>query len=498
MGEVYLGELAAAGDVRRLVAVKLLLETGDASPQASALLDEARLTALLCHPNIVQTLDAGIESGVPWFAMEFVPGLSLFEILGNGAGALPPWIAARVVADACAALHAIHEARDERGAALEIVHRDVTPHNLLVSWDGIVKLTDLGLARSALSGNVTRSGVVRGKVGYLSPEQAAGAPADRRSDIFALGVILWEALAGRRLFGGASDPERFASVMRGEIPNLTAVASEVPQPLADVVARALARQPGARFATALDMQRELEAALSHSGLVVGATDVARFLAGLVPDRVREHERWLREPETSARTSATRDSAGALAAQPSRRSASGKPGMSWLVAGALLGAGGVIAALTIAGKPLRDTPPPPPAITAPPAAVAVPAPAPDPPTQTEAPSTVATRPARRAAARRTAESSPEAVARPGTGATTVEDGSLNVSASPTWATIRVDGRVVGQTPIVISPIKAGPHLVEAFPLGAGPPLRRTVNVEPAITTKIEFLPGAGPSASGELP
>src|SRR5438552_19165964 len=129
--------------------------------------------------------------------MEFVPVLPLSEVMHLGAGIMPPWVCARIVADACAGVNAVHEAKDEQGKSLNSVHRDVTPHNVLVSWDGIVKLADFGVARSALQSTSTQVGVVKGKLGYMSPEQAAGSAVDRRCDIFALGILLWEALAGR-------------------------------------------------------------------------------------------------------------------------------------------------------------------------------------------------------------------------------------------------------------------------------------------------------------
>src|SRR6185295_345136 len=258
-----------------------------------ALLAEARLGALLCHPNVAQVLDAGVDDGLSWFAMEFVPGLPFNELLEAGAGQFPPWIASRIVADACAAVHALHEATDEEGRALNIVHRDVTPHNVMVSWDGNVKLVDLGVAHSALRGSITKSGVVKGKLGYMSPEQASGATVDRRCDVFALGVQLWEALAGRRLFKQHNDSETLASIVRGDIPPLRDMAG-VPPALADVAAGALAIDPAARISTALDLQRALEAALGAAGVVIGAGDVARFLAHVAPERVREHVLWLRE------------------------------------------------------------------------------------------------------------------------------------------------------------------------------------------------------------
>src|SRR5882724_11233120 len=243
MGEVYMAQLEATAGIRRLVALKLVLQGADDAKSHAALLAEARLSALLSHPNVVQMFDVGVENGTPWFSMEFVPGLAFSEVLDRGTGTIPPWVAARIVADACAGVNAVHQAKDEQGRPLNIVHRDVTPHNVLVSWDGIVKLADFGVARSTLQSTSTLAGVVKGKLGYMSPEQASGALVDRRSDIFALGILLWEALAGRRLFLGATDTETIARILRCAVPPLDDVAA-VPPVLAAIATRALAHDPG--------------------------------------------------------------------------------------------------------------------------------------------------------------------------------------------------------------------------------------------------------------
>jgi serine/threonine-protein kinase len=478
MGIVYLAQLEAAADIRRLVAIKLLHDDGEGARHQAALLDEARLTALLSHPNVVQMLDAGLEEGVAWFAMEFVPGLPLHELARPGGGRLPPWVAARIAADACAAVHAVHQAKDERGNPLEIVHRDVTPQNLLVSWDGIVKLTDLGVARSSLRGSLTGGGGLKGKIGYMAPEQAQGAAVDRRTDVFALGVILWEMLAGRRLFTGATPAEALAKVVRAEAPPIEQVAPGVPAALAEIAARALARSPADRFATALEMQREIEAALASSGLVVGAPEVAQLLARIAPDRVGEHEAWLSAaaPAPAAPPRAARDGSDAITTArplPNRR----RERRAKVITAAVLGCASLAAVVALArlpasgrvgagGVPSAIATPAPPVVVAPavPAAAASAAPEPEPPAEpAPAPRSAAAHAPARARAR----------------------GSLNVSASPSWATIRVDGRTIGPTPTVVTALRPGRHLVEALPASGGPPQRRSVEVAPTQTTKIEF-------------
>ncbi len=304
MGEVYLAQFEALPGVRKLAAVKVLPEVGSDPTHHRALLREAQLAALLSHPNVVQMLDAGLEDGTPWLAMEFVGGVSLQELLAacdDRGERLPPWVVARIGADAALGLHAVHEAKDEVGKPLNVVHRDVSPHNVLVTWDGIVKIADFGIARSTLHHTMTVSDAVKGKLAFMAPEQATGGTVERRADVFALGVVLWEALAGRRLFKGASEAETFAAVMRCEVPPLASVVPGVDVGLATAVERALGQEPSARHTTALDFARALEAAMRAASVEVGPNEVAAVMAQLLPLRVREHEGWLREAGTVERS-----------------------------------------------------------------------------------------------------------------------------------------------------------------------------------------------------
>ncbi len=239
------------------------------------------------------------------------------DLLEAANGRLPPWVAGRIAADLALGVHALHEAKDERGVALQIVHRDLSPHNVLVSWDGVVKLLDLGIARSQLQATTTQTGMIRGKLAYMSPEQAAGEPVDRRSDVFALGALLWEALAGRRLFFGDTEGELLARVIRGDVVPLLAAAPHAPLALSEVAHRALSKRPADRFATSLEMHRALEVAIRASGVIVGAHEVAHAVAVIVPERVREHEAWLREADVSSGGGAVAARLGTLAVSVTR-------------------------------------------------------------------------------------------------------------------------------------------------------------------------------------
>jgi hypothetical protein len=510
MGEVYLGRLEAIGQVQRLVAIKFLRDA--ASAGAPDLMREARLTALVSHPNVVQILDAGLDGDRPWFAMEFVPGLSLADLLADGTSAeggvvnsaagsrLPPWVAARVMADLALGVHALHEAKDERGNRLEIVHRDISPQNVLVSWDGVVKLLDLGIARSQLWAGSTHSGIVRGKLGYMSPEQAAGRPIDRRSDLFVLGVLLWEALAGRRLFRGGTDGELLAQVIRGEVPPLEEAATRPPPVLVAVANRALALRPADRFATALEMHRALEVAVREAGVIVGADEIARAAAALIPDRVREHEAWLREADANP-TRAANDLlankigpvAVSIARKPAPPSYLGLRPLLVTLAAAV--AAGLLLVLALRsprlaehrasertagdGSMMRGS-----SGGAPTRVV---------PTESASLAVGIESPAARDGGGTAREDVPASKPRTlptGSATARVESaslgpGTINVVSSPSWATISLDGKVAGETPLVVRGVAAGPHTLEARVLGTGSPKPRVVTVLPGRATRVEF-------------
>ncbi|HEV3189777.1 MAG TPA: serine/threonine-protein kinase [Polyangiaceae bacterium] len=498
MGEVFLARLEAIGQVQRLVAIKFLRDV--ASEGAPDLMREARLTALVSHPNVVQILDAGLDGDRPWFAMEFVPGLSLADLLAEAGSRLPPWVAARVTADLALGVHALHEAKDERGNRLEIVHRDLSPQNVLVSWDGVVKLLDLGIARSQLWAGSTNSGFVRGKLGYMSPEQAAGRPVDRRSDLFALGVLLWEALAGRRLFRGGTDGELLAQVIRGDVPPLEEAVTRPPPALVAIAHLALALRPADRFATALEMHRALEVAVRGAGVIVGADEIARAAAALVPNRIREHEAWLRDADADVARGANDLLANKIG--PVAVSIARKPAPPWYLGlGPLLVTLAAVVAASLLlvfalrshrlaehrasertagdGSMVRGS-----SGAAPTSIV---------PTESASLSVGFASPAARDGGRAARENVPASRPRTlQTGSVTapvesasLDPGTINVVSSPSWATISLDGKVAGETPLVMRDVSGGSHTLEARVLGTGSPKLRVVTVLPGRATRVEF-------------
>ncbi|WP_437553568.1 serine/threonine-protein kinase [Sorangium sp. So ce367] len=264
MASVHFGRLVGAHGFARTVAIKRLHPQFARDPEfSSMLLDEARLAVRIRHPNVVTTLDSVQADDELFVVMEYIAGESLSSLLreaGRRGAQVPQPIGSAIIAGALAGLHAAHEATDEEGAALEIVHRDVSPQNILVGEDGIPRVLDFGIARAAVRSQVSRVGQLKGKLSYMAPEQLRGAPLSRRADIYAASVVLWEVLTGRRLFTGECDAEIFGRILEGVV-QPPSVYGDVPKALDEVVLRGLDRDPSRRYATALEMAAALEEAL---------------------------------------------------------------------------------------------------------------------------------------------------------------------------------------------------------------------------------------------
>ncbi len=222
--------------------------------------EEARIASRIRHPNVVAVLGSGADDdGVPWIEMEWIPGVTLDAV--SDIAPLPVDLFVQVVAELLEGLHAAHRATGEDGAPLDLVHRDVSPHNVLVGFDGHVKVLNFGIAKVRDSSIETTSGLVKGKSTYLAPEQAARRPVDARTDLFAVGIILWQRIAEKRLWQDASEPEIYHRLVSGEIPSLAAANPDAPPALCEVVQRALAPDREARYPSALAMKEALVAAL---------------------------------------------------------------------------------------------------------------------------------------------------------------------------------------------------------------------------------------------
>jgi len=271
MATVYIGRLLGPVGFSRTVAIKRLHPTFARDPEFVAMfLDEARLAARIRHPNVVPTLDVVATQGELFLVMEYVQGESLSRLVraaSKHAERTPPRIASSIVSGALLGLHAAHEARDERGIALGLVHRDVSPQNVLVGSDGIARVLDFGVAKAVGRVHTTREGQIKGKLGYMAPEQLHAEQVTRQADIYAAAVVLWEALTGRKLFTGDSEAIVIARIVQHAIDPPSKYAPEVSPELDAVVMKGLAAKPVDRYATAREMALALEKAVGPVSIV---------------------------------------------------------------------------------------------------------------------------------------------------------------------------------------------------------------------------------------
>jgi serine/threonine-protein kinase len=279
MARVWAARLHGQRGFTKLVAIKTILPHLACDPEFERMLvDEARIASGVRHPNVCEIDELGEEQRVLYLAMEWVNGDSLAHVLkGGGTTVSPidPRVAARIVADACAGLHAAHNLTDDAGKLLEVVHRDVSPHNLLVSLDGNVKVTDFGVAKALnTSHQTTQAGQLKGKIAYMAPEQAAGGAVDRRSDVFSLGCVLYEATTGKQPFRGDGEHAVMQELLKGAFAPPSRVVRGYPFELERILTRAMAQQPLHRFPTMDQMRLALEEWLAKSGPIVTQSHVA--------------------------------------------------------------------------------------------------------------------------------------------------------------------------------------------------------------------------------
>lgn len=280
MATVHIARAVGPLGFSKTVAVKRLHPSfADDAELSLMLLDEARLSARVQHPYVVPTLDVVHEGADLLLVMEYVHGESLARLMKRAkelARPIDPRVAAAIAVHALHGLHAAHEATDESGAPLHLVHRDVSPQNIMVGADGIARVLDFGVAKALGRLQTTRDGQVKGKVAYMSPEQLRAQPVDRRTDVFATFIVLWEMLTGQRLFAEGDDGATLWKLMQGEIAPPTALRAELPAALDAVVLRGLARPLDERYATAREAAEALEATVP----VASATAVAKWVVEL--------------------------------------------------------------------------------------------------------------------------------------------------------------------------------------------------------------------------
>ncbi len=279
MATVYVGRLSSAVGITRLVAIKRahahLLEDPSF---AKMLIAEAKLASRIHHPNVVAVHNVEEIEGELLLVMDYVEGAALSDLMDEDDQPLPARVATRTLLDACAGLDAAHELTDDDGNRLEIVHRDVSPHNILVGVDGVARLTDFGIAKSSgshtQSASRTSTGALKGKVAYMAPEYVESGRLDAGSDVFSLGVVAWEALTRQRLFRGATEVESLRLVLAAKVPPPSSVAPWLGTALDAVLAKALARDPSKRFRSAAELAEALETAARKDDLLAKHGDVA--------------------------------------------------------------------------------------------------------------------------------------------------------------------------------------------------------------------------------
>ncbi len=298
MAQVWAARLKGARQFQKIVAVKTMLPKLSEDPQFEQMfLDEASLASQIKHPNAVEISDLGDQEGILYLVMEWIEGVPLNHLMkaAKARGGVPTPVAARIALQACAGLHAAHELRDEKAQLVGLVHRDVSPQNILVTFDGVTKVVDFGVAKAtALGGGATQAGQVKGKVSYMAPEQVNGEGLDRRADVFALGIVLYALTTGKHPFRRESEAATMYNICSSDpvVPPSTVVDGYAPE-LETIVLKALAKNRDQRYPSCDAMLRALSNLPPH--LRVGSdADVGAYVQDLLGDRRQEQKRKLDE------------------------------------------------------------------------------------------------------------------------------------------------------------------------------------------------------------
>lgn len=298
MATVYLARKAASRDAPLIAVKRPHRHLASDKGFLSMLVDEARLASSIQHDNVVKVREMGFDNGEPFIVMDYVEGASLADVrkeLSAFGRAIDPRFAVRIALDALAGLQAAHVLHDDKGKPLGIVHRDVSPHNVLIGCDGSARLTDFGIAKAADRVQTTRTHEVKGKLAYLAPERI-----DKRrlctvqSDVFSMAVVLWECIAGRRLFRGDEAIETLQEVVSAPIPSLRRIGAPIPQSLDDTILRGLSRDLDTRYKTAADFAAALEKASGGRPNIASPAEVACLVEALFGERLRVRHANIRE------------------------------------------------------------------------------------------------------------------------------------------------------------------------------------------------------------
>ena len=297
MATVHIGRLLGPVGFARTVAVKRLHPQYAKDPEfVSMFLDEARVAARVQHPNVVATIDVVATDGELFLIMDYVRGESLSRLVRAASKIgehVPPRICAAIMCGFLHGLHAAHEAKNERGEPLGLVHRDVSPQNVLVGSDGVARALDFGIAKAAGRAQVTRDGQIKGKLAYMPPEQLRGQELTRATDVYASAVVLWETLTGERLFKGDTEPETLARIIKGDVPLPSSIVPDLLESYDDVVLKGLAKDPALRWATARDMARALE----RCDGIASPSEVGEWVERIAGEAIEAREERVAEMES---------------------------------------------------------------------------------------------------------------------------------------------------------------------------------------------------------
>ena len=305
MAELFRAKrIGVAGFEKLLVIKKILPHLSLHEEFVSMFINEAKIAAQLSHTNIAQIFDLGKIEDSYYIAMEYVWGKDLKAVLKKGKEKKLPVSmehALQIVSKACAALDYAHKKKDLKGQELNLIHRDVSPQNILVSSDGDVKIVDFGIAKAASKTSDTRTGVLKGKIAYMSPEQAWGRPIDRRSDIFSLGIVLYELLTGEMLFKGDTDLNTLERVREAKVIPPTRINKEIPKEIENILLKALAKEPKERYQHASEMQNDLETYIHANKTMPGTLNLQNYVQTLFKEEMEAEAKALEEEDTVVST-----------------------------------------------------------------------------------------------------------------------------------------------------------------------------------------------------
>lgn len=338
MGEVYLAHKTGPGGFEKWVAIKRIHpQYLEDESYVHMFLDEARIAAAVHHPNVAQVFDLGQEGDEYFIAMEYLHGehlASFLKRLREHREKMDWCLAAHVISRIAQALHAAHQATTSAGEPLRLVHRDVSPHNIFLTYAGNIKLTDFGVAQAINRLAKTKTGGIKGKVAYMAPEQVLGLELDHRADVFSLGAVLWELIFDRTLFAGESDAAILMQVAKGQVPKPSSILSTLPARLEAILLHALAKEPDQRYGSALEMASDLDEFIKTQGRIVTPRDIAWQMERMFADEKAIKEdlqlRHVADPQNQTSSPANTEiravniSGGAGAV---RQTAKGKP---WLM------------------------------------------------------------------------------------------------------------------------------------------------------------------------